>query len=118
MSKSTKKQPAAGRRRGWVTTRSRDGSRLAMRTEEGPRRPPVRLWTWAAVWRSGTFPYLRVSPASSREAAAARARVLNAGISRDLCVVRRVVYELHLPGDASATPGLPICRRASALGRL
>jgi hypothetical protein len=32
--------------------------------------------------------------------------------------VRRVVYELRLPSEAGAVPGLPIPRRVSALGRL
>lgn len=102
----------------WVTTRARDGSRLAMKVDVAPGRSPVRLWTWAVVSHNGAHPYLHVQPQSTRVQATEFAAELNSALTKRAYFARRVVYELHLPRDGRATPGLPICRRASALGKL
>lgn len=107
----------ARRRRGWTTVRARDGSRLAVEVDPPPRRP-TRLWTWAVVTRSGCHPYLHVRPLSTRRQAVELARDLNVVQAPQKFYARRVVYELHLPREAGATPSLPILRMASALGRL
>ena len=112
----------ARRRRGWKTVRARrvrdpDGSRLAAKVDPPPRRP-TRLWTWAVVSHNGCHPYLHVQPQSTRQQAVELASKLNVLHGGHNFLVRRVVYELHLPREAGATPGLPIPRTASALGRL
>lgn len=101
-------------------TQTRDGQNLACRVEIVRR--PARLWTWAVVAKTGCFPYLNVSPQPRRSAAVELARDLNARARQEgirvRYLARRVIYELHLPSEAESTPGLPISRRPSALGRL
>ena len=101
----------------WFTMRARDGSRLAARVPVTPRQP-VRLWTWAVVSHNGVHPYLHISPQPTRAQADMLARDMNVGSGRRTHLVRRVIYELRLPSERESVPGLPICRRASALGRL
>lgn len=109
----TKKKRIKGK---WVPTRSRCGDRLAMFVPASLP-SPIRLWTWAVVDVRPCHPYLNVSPQSSRAAAVELAADLNRGYGRRRYRVRRVVYELHLPGKGSPpnVPALPISKMASII---